>query len=1000
MTFASVSKPKPKKAASVKRKGKPVPVRQKVVPGSGFGEVFQPRSLPIQPQLKIGAPNDKYEQEADRVADEVMRMPESQVQRQVEPMEEEEEMVQTQPIADTIQRKCAACEEEETLQRMEMEEEEEETLQTKTQGGGVSAVMPGIQSGISRLRQGGGVALPASTRSFMESRFGHDFTGVKVHTDSQAANLSRSVNARAFTVGRDVFFNKGEFQPNTSSGMRLLAHELTHTLQQSPRVIHRKGENVPGSQAVFDFAQLIVNGAFNSSEFAEALATEDFTNLQLRDLKERVLDLQTTSDPLIDAALEEIDNVLAGRTDLDKVEFVPTPCEAGESASVNSNTWVRNERLTGIAEGTESPLKTGEQGEAVKLVQQALLQWGCEYSDESVNLLPKYRDDGDFGREMKLGVKEFQKHNGLSRDGVVGPNTLFKLQEEVIIQSLLDKQTAVQEEMPPSHADEAEEISDSEDSSGLTINFGDWEIFKEKDLFEKKEDKSLEVNFVTLPIPVPFPASLDIAGEVKGTLNLEGSVGPGALRNIRVKTSNHPVVESFCSREGKENLLSPFGVFTPVVMPITALLEPGQASEPFEECLPGIEYAMFQAKAQLDIPAHFSAKVSMDAALKASLEALYFIEVASLETGLEASAEAESNPTLKNSIEVSYTEGNIAFNNNFGLEAALDLGFSLDAFIEASVLGDFDAFSWRHEWELAKESLQPFSISIGTNMSILKDDDEESGKATLIDIPKLGDKVANLLKKADDLMKKASEFEEGTLLDDRHGLTSGNEDSLISEGIPKGQRLEIKIDGNFRPVGEFIEYNTFQGERMIKYRDLRIAPDPRITPGSEPHSAMLPLASHGERWRIYTKSINIKYPTPVYLPLDNMGRPTGAKMTIIATYKNLPKRQFDGDPPGWQGGFPPFCQNRTHLLARTFAGKESDQKKENIVTLYDDANKKGMRKIEDKVRNSVENNYEIIDYEVYANYDGAEVIPKSISIKATGNQPINDKVQNHPQENC
>lgn len=424
---------------------------------------------PIQPKLVVGHPNDKYEQEADRVAEKVMRMPEPQVQRQAEPTdrgitiqrisaEKEEDIVQTKPAEGVVQRKCAACEEEETLQRTEMEEEEE-TLQTKSEGGGVPAVTPSIQSGIGQLRQGGGTALPASTRSFMEPRFGHDFSNVKIHAGSQAANLSKSVNARAFTVGQDIFFNRGEFQPNSFGGMQLLAHELTHTLQQSPKIIQRKGENVPGSQAVFDFAQLIINGAFSSSEFAEALAAEDFTTLQLRDLKERVLDLQTTSDPLVDSALEEIDNILAGRTDLDKVEFVPTPCEAGESASVNAEAWTANERLFGIAEGTEAPLKKGDQGEAVRLVQQALLQWGCEYSEESVNLLPRYRDDGDFGREMKLGVQEFQKRNGLSKDGVVGSDTLFNLQEKVILQSILDEEeAAAQAELDRRSEEEEEEL--------------------------------------------------------------------------------------------------------------------------------------------------------------------------------------------------------------------------------------------------------------------------------------------------------------------------------------------------------------------------------------------------------------------------------------------------------------------------------------------------------------------------------------------------------------
>ena len=255
MAFASMSKPQSKKAAPVKRgsKRRPVTVHQRVNAGSGFEAGFQPLSLPIQTKLKIGEPNDKYEQEADRVADQVMRMPESQVQREFEPIQEqfagnsiqrmdyeEEEMMQTKPAVGMIQRMCSECEDEEKLQRMEMEEEEE-TLQTKSEGSQVSNVTPNIQNGISRLRQSGGAALPDSTRAFMEPRFGHDFTNVKIHTDSQAAELSQSVNARAFTVGGDIFFNHGEYQPGNRRGQELLAHELTHAIQQSSR---DKGDSV------------------------------------------------------------------------------------------------------------------------------------------------------------------------------------------------------------------------------------------------------------------------------------------------------------------------------------------------------------------------------------------------------------------------------------------------------------------------------------------------------------------------------------------------------------------------------------------------------------------------------------------------------------------------------------------------------------------------------------------------------------------------------------
>jgi len=78
-----------------------------------------------------------------------------------------------------------------------------------------------------------GQALDPATSRFMENRFGHDFSGVRVHTDNRAAESARSVNALAYTVGRDVVFGAGQYSPQSFSGRRLLAHELAHVVQQA-----------------------------------------------------------------------------------------------------------------------------------------------------------------------------------------------------------------------------------------------------------------------------------------------------------------------------------------------------------------------------------------------------------------------------------------------------------------------------------------------------------------------------------------------------------------------------------------------------------------------------------------------------------------------------------------------------------------------------------------------------------------------------------------------
>ncbi|HKX29006.1 MAG TPA: DUF4157 domain-containing protein [Blastocatellia bacterium] len=97
---------------------------------------------------------------------------------------------------------------------------------------GETHLTPEVEESINRSR-GGGRALDEDVRARMEPAIGADFSGVRVHTDARADTLSRAVNARAFTVGQDVYFRQGAYQPGSSSGRELLAHELTHVVQQS-----------------------------------------------------------------------------------------------------------------------------------------------------------------------------------------------------------------------------------------------------------------------------------------------------------------------------------------------------------------------------------------------------------------------------------------------------------------------------------------------------------------------------------------------------------------------------------------------------------------------------------------------------------------------------------------------------------------------------------------------------------------------------------------------
>lgn len=128
---------------------------------------------------------------------------------------------QTAPVF--IQRKCKDCEEEVRL-KPAVSFAQQKSVGTHRAG---DAVSNKIES-----TRGQGGQLPDQTRNFMEQRMHADFSNVRVHKDADAAQLSEDLNAHAFTVGNDIYFNEGKYAPESAQGQRLLAHELTHTLQQ------------------------------------------------------------------------------------------------------------------------------------------------------------------------------------------------------------------------------------------------------------------------------------------------------------------------------------------------------------------------------------------------------------------------------------------------------------------------------------------------------------------------------------------------------------------------------------------------------------------------------------------------------------------------------------------------------------------------------------------------------------------------------------------------
>ena len=163
----------------------------------------------LQPKLQVGAADDKYEREADRVAAQVVGQINSAGMGQ--PLIPNEERIHRQP---------------------EIQRVPQMPWPSLTDGGEASA---DLESGINRSR-GGGRPLDAGLQASMGQAMGADFSQVRVHTGPQANALNQSIQAKAFTTGQDVFFRQGEYQPGSRGGQELIAHELTHVVQQVPNV--------------------------------------------------------------------------------------------------------------------------------------------------------------------------------------------------------------------------------------------------------------------------------------------------------------------------------------------------------------------------------------------------------------------------------------------------------------------------------------------------------------------------------------------------------------------------------------------------------------------------------------------------------------------------------------------------------------------------------------------------------------------------------------------
>ena len=225
-------------------------------PKPNFQGLSQALSCPIQAKLTIGQPNDKYEKEADQVAEQVVK------HNQGKPENSDQQLPKLTPWQGSA-------------------------LQTKTMGKDEPSVSSHLEASINQTR-GTGSTISGPLRSNMESSFGADFRNVRIHTNNLSDQLNRSINAKAFTTGKDIFFRQGEYQPQSQSGQKLLAHELTHVVQQTncqsqpiqtkkDILIQRDNHNLPSPnpQLMQERKVKAIASTFRLIERKDAVVTDD-----------------------------------------------------------------------------------------------------------------------------------------------------------------------------------------------------------------------------------------------------------------------------------------------------------------------------------------------------------------------------------------------------------------------------------------------------------------------------------------------------------------------------------------------------------------------------------------------------------------------------------------------------------------------------------------------------------------------------------------------------
>ncbi len=375
----------------------------------------------IQPKLTVGPVGDKYEQEADQVAENVLRMPEpgrrGVTEQGSKGAEEQLQHAQTKDAGET-QKKPLADGITPGVQ-----------LQPKSDG----SFAPGsdFESQLSS-RRGGGNPLPAATRGDMEGRFGADFSSVRVHTDNESVQLNRDVQSQAFTHGSDIFFDSGKYEPGSTGGKRLLAHELTHVVQQtgppSGDVAQRKPNIIQRGPRSW------LKKTFNNLEYQRDQVSDKYENLSHTG-KNRLVYLMFEDQTLTAALVEECRRSMVDEIPAFMLPALAWDCSYAEAQTImdrsirpnslmriNMRTFERNELIREFDD-----LNAGTAPHGVFFEGATNLAAGDLIKDLRVENIISGTNDANVLRNMLEAIDQTQDQ--IEEDELLSPNEIWNSQE-------------------------------------------------------------------------------------------------------------------------------------------------------------------------------------------------------------------------------------------------------------------------------------------------------------------------------------------------------------------------------------------------------------------------------------------------------------------------------------------------------------------------------------------------------------------------------------------